>query len=191
MCGNCKITVLLVLGLLLTSPRQSSGQQVDLTLSAEVATNTKVSVERLGEFLARNLVITASAEERSIGETEKNLIRRTADDRQRPVALRIELISRQGGMVTHFDSKAVQLKPGEKYHASRWIPRPAALGEVVAASLRPAEFVVFRIGQKTNAGTRTIPRGCGDATHAVLVAPRFADGSDAGGALALCFDGGR
>lgn len=183
------ITALLLPGLLLTvAPDPVPGQEIELALRADAMSDTRVPIERLGEFLARNLMVGVHDARRAIGETEKNLVRGTAET-GRSVALRLDLISRKGGTLTVFDSKTVRLEPGTRYPASEWIPHPAAIGDVFAP-LKPAEFVIFRIGQKTIAGTRTMPRECGDATHALLVTPRYADDSAAGEALALCFDAG-
>lgn len=185
------ITALLLPGLLLTvAPDPVPGQEVELALRADAVSDTRVPIERLGEFLGRNVMAGMHDGSRAIGETEKNLVRGTAETEQRAVALRLDLISREGGILGVFDSKSVRLEPGKRYPASEWIPRSAAIGEVFAP-LKPAEFVIFRIGQKTISGTRTMPRECENATHALLVTPRYADESAAGEALALCFDAGR
>ncbi len=182
--SSCWTTALLVPGLLLAgTPGQASGQEADVEISLQAEPGTRISAERLGDFMARSIVIGAPVGKRSIGETEKNLV---------SIALRIELISREAGMITGFDSETVRLKPGHNYGASSWIPRPRALDDVLVAPLRPAEFVIFRIGQKTIAGTRTIPKGCGDTAYALMIIPRFSERRvEADESLALCFDGGR
>lgn len=196
------ITALLIPGLILTgTPGLAPAQEIEPRLNPAIESGTRIPVDRFGEFLVRsvmigetekNLAIGETEKNLEIGETEKNVLRRDADPRTGwPVALRIELVSREGGMLGGFDSEAIRMEPGKTYDISAWISGSDALDDVLIAPLEPAEFVIFRIGQKTITGTRSMPKECGDATHAVLVAPRNADSRSDGQALALCFDATR
>jgi hypothetical protein len=168
------------------APQRALGQDLKLTLRPEARPGTRIPVEQLAAFLARNVMI---------GETEKNLAnppgRRGAATGTQPVALRMEMVSRSGVVAT-VESQNVRVEPGRTYAASTWITRTSALNDELVAPLKPAEFVIFRIGQWTATKPRMMPRGCGDAAHAVLVSvvSRVAS-AGSGGALVLCLDGGR
>jgi len=131
-----------------------------------------------------------------IGETEKNL----ADPARRgglPVAMRVVLVDRRAGVIATYESQAIQSEPGTAYDASRWLTRPGALNEQLYAPLKPAEFVIFRIGQWTivDAAARPVmPRECARSTHALLIGlvsrdKQFAGASGTGKTMAVCLNG--
>lgn len=183
----------IVLGTLLaTTPQVALGQGLGVTVRADVRPGTVIRSSELAGFLVSNL---------TIGETEKNLenpnVTRGAAARGWRVALRVELISREEGVVATYESHAVQIEPGKRYDAATWITQPGALDERLFAPLKPAEFVIFRIGQWTidDPTDKRIPRECRDATYAVLITPvsdrRFTGASGTGKTmLGLCLNGG-
>ncbi len=171
------------------APQPVHSQEVGLTLRRDLRPGTQLSGPQLGELLANTLMI---------GETEKNLagsFGERAASRGRAYLLRVRLVSREG-VLASYSSEAVATDPRERSDASRWIPRPRELGETLVAPLKPAEFVIFRIGQFTIEGPvrGSVPRVCEDATHALLIAlepnARNSGDSGTGKTMALCLNVG-
>ena len=87
---------------------------------------------------------------------------------------------------------------GSSGGTSRWITDPDGLTGVLVAPLKPAEFVIFRIGQKTvvEPGLRVVPRECRGTSHVLLASlvearGRMAGPSGTGKTMATCLDAGR
>ena len=149
-------------------------QELDLRARARTA----VQIAELGPFLQGNLMI---------GETEKNLT----------LALRLDLVARDGTRVSSWRSDPVEMAPGRRYPTRRWIPDPKAVSdELAVAPLKPAEFVIFRIGQKTvvEPDFRGIPGECRDNSHVLMVSlvgpGRLVGPSGTGKTMAVCLDVG-
>jgi len=101
-------------------------------------------------------------------------------------------------VVGEYKSEAIEVKGGKTYAGSTWITQPRVLNEKLVAPLKPAEFVIFRIGQKTiiKPGRPTIPLDCKDATHAVQITlvsnhERFSGDSGTGKTMGLCVNVGQ
>lgn len=130
----------------------------------DIRTGTEVAVEQLGTYLTENLAVG------SVGaaDTGNREIRPPSWD----FALHVDLVSRVHGVIASYVSQAVAVSPGHDYRVASWFPKPRDLNQALAAPLKPAEFVIFRIGQKTVVkGDRlhTVPRECGSAEYALLV----------------------
>jgi hypothetical protein len=115
---------------------------------------TVIGADELGVFLAKSITAKFGADMRPLS-----------------VNLRLEMISRDKRITGKFESKAVKVEPGKTYNGSKWIAQPQVLNKKLAAPLKPAEFVIFRIGQwtVTDPGRPAIPSQCQDATHAVRI----------------------
>lgn len=187
-----RVSTVIIGALIASVPLPVSGQAMEISLRSDVRQGAEIRADQLGTFLATRLMI---------GETEKNLtnpnVRRGATSGGWPVALRVELVGRRSGVVASSESQAVQSVRGVAYEGSRWISRPGGLNEQLFAPLKPAEFVIFRIGQKTlvDTGRPGVPRECEGATHALLITlvsrdERFAREAGSGKTLAVCLTGG-
>jgi hypothetical protein len=159
----------LLIALLLAVPRPALGQSVDMTVRARPG--TRIPVDQLAAFVARTVMI---------GETEKNL----------SVAFRMESITRERGVVATVESGPVRMEPGRAYSASAWITQPDEFNSALAAPLKPAEFVIFRIFQKTDPRSPAIPPTCRTATSALRLTLVSGRSVASDGSLVLCFDQG-
>jgi hypothetical protein len=158
---------------------------------SDIRSDAEIATDRLGTYLIGNL---------AIGETEKNLVveggSRTAAARNLPLALQVDLVSDADGVIASYRSEYVDFPPERDRNLAAWFPRPEELNDALAAPLKPAEFVIFRIGQKTvinGLGRETVPRQCGPVTHALLVTmvsrqQEFSGSSGTGKTMALCLE---
>ena len=174
-----------IMGLLIVTPLLSHpatatrlGAQ-DVGLDLRGSAGTEIQISEIGAFLQSNLMI---------GETEKNLA----------VALRLDLLAREGGRISSWTSRTVELAPGRAYPTRRWITDPDGLTGRLVAPLKPAEFVIFRIGQKTvvEPGLQVVPRECRGSSHALLARlvesrGRMSGPSGTGKTMVVCLDAGR
>jgi len=124
------------------------------TLKINARPGTEIGADELGVFLAKSITAKFGTDMRPLS-----------------VKLRLEMISREKRFTGKFESKAIKVEPGKTYNGSKWIDQPHVLNEKLAAPLKPAEFVIFRIGQWTisDPGRPAIPSQCQDATHAVRI----------------------
>ena len=162
----------------LVAPQMASpllGQDFDLRVRA----GTTVQVAELGSFLQGSMYI---------GETEKNL----------SLALRLDLMTAEGQRLSSWTSEPVDVVAGRGYRGRSWITDAGAVTGRMVAPLRPAEFVVFRIGQKTvvDGGARGVPRECRGSSHVLFVSlggarELFSGPSGTGKTMAVCLDAGR
>lgn len=173
------------------TPRPVLAQDPAVTFQSGIRSGAEIQVDQLGELLVQNTMI---------GETEKNLAGRIgrleAAPREWPVSLQMTLVSREG-IVSRFTSETAGLEVGKTYPTRRWISDARALTSRLVAPLKPAEFVIFRIGQwtVTDPDQRRVPRECREATHAVLISlvstdRRFSGASGTGKTMALCLEAG-
>ena len=163
---------LLCLPFVVAPPLQGQDIRVELRASA----GTEIRIAEFGPFLQSNL---------TIGELEKNL------------EVRLVLLAQEGGELSSWTSGTVELVPGRAYPTRRWITDADALTSQLVAPLKPAEFVIFRIGQKTLAepGLRVVPRECRGTSHAVLATlvelrGRMSGPSGTGKTMVVCLDAG-
>lgn len=168
------ITGLVVLGALIaTTPQPASGQRgdekspVEITLDARPG--TEIRGDRLGEFL-----------------TESLSVRFGTDMRPLSVALRLEMISREAGVVERSESKPVEAEAGKTYPASTFLIRVRDRGLETPYELPSLcdswrcdpdlRLRVLGMGTLSNPDLdlwdrrqEDTPRECQDATHAVRV----------------------
>jgi hypothetical protein len=174
-----------------TAQSQNAGGSPPAWIAKDIRPGAEIHIDQLGTFIANNL---------AIGETEKNLAGSAKGDaapRDWVLSLRADLISRERGVIANFASEAVEVSPGGTYPASKWFRNTKAFNSALAEPLKPSEFVIFRIFQKTivkGVGPKIIPRACGGAPYAVLVTiesggNQFAGASGTGKTMALCFEG--
>ncbi|MFV1986153.1 MAG: hypothetical protein ACC682_02670 [Gemmatimonadota bacterium] len=100
----------IVLGALLaTTPQLAVGQRKDDESLAEITCRacrpgTEMQSDQLGEFLAKNVNV-----------------RFGTDMRPLSVELRVEMVSRDEGVIGKWESEAVEVRGGETYSASTWV----------------------------------------------------------------------
>ena len=153
-----------VLGALLaTTPQPAFGQRGDEESPVEITLNarpgTEIQSDQLGEFLTKSLSV-----------------RFGTDMRPLSVTLRVEMISREAGVVGKYESKPVEVEASKTYPASTFLSRAPNLGLWTPDELNP-NLGLWVLGTGTvsnpNLGLwdrrQDTPRECQDATHAVRV----------------------
>jgi hypothetical protein len=150
--------------LLATTPQLAVGQDEDErsisptpSLTFDARPGTEIQSEQLGEFIAKNLSVVFT------------------DMRPISVKLRVEMISREEGVIGKWQSEAVEVEPGQTYSGATWLradTRASGGGDICSfmpqacwegAKITFGRFVVI------NHEEQYMPRECEDATHALHI----------------------
>jgi hypothetical protein len=154
----------LVLGALLTTtPQLAVGQEdevqafIPVLVVKDVRPGTEIQGDRLGEFLAKILTLDFSEEaEPGVGGLLGGLL-----------ALRVEVIDREGELVAKYESKAVEVEPGKTYPGSTWFPSSGM--ESLSFSERRVGFLGFGVWDDYSEEAWTERRECEGATHTLQI----------------------
>ena len=114
----------------------------------------EIRASELGEFLMDNYVIVAG------------------EGRSEPMAvwLRVEVMSRERGLLGSTDSRRIEIEPGNTYRASAFIPQIADWVPQMDRWIRsPESRVVLRRGRTDQHGQGRFPPGCTEAPVAITV----------------------
>ena len=125
----------------------------------------EIRVSELGEFLRDNYVIV------------------TGEGRSEPMAvwLRVEVTSRERGLIGSTDSRRIEVAPGETYRAGAFIPLPDHWIPQIDAWIpliddwvpSPESRLVLQKGRASKDAQGRFPGGCEDATVAITVWVEF------------------
>jgi len=159
------ITGPVVLGALLaTTPQLAFGQRGDEASPVEITLNarpgTEIQGDQLGEFLTKSLSVRFGTDMRTLS-----------------VTLRVEMISREAGVVGKYESKPVKVEAGKTYPAVWFLSRDPNLGLWTPDEFNPnLGLWVLGTGSLSNPNLglwdrrqEGTPRECQHATHAVRV----------------------
>jgi len=151
----CRIRALtgpvVLAALFATTPQLAFGQEgddeespVEITCRKCIVGN-EIASGKLGEFLSKNLNVKFMAKkDEGLAWVER---------------LRLEMISREKGVVGKWESKAVEVEGDKTYSGATWLGSGAGFMEEVKVT-----YVV-----KTSGAIKGSFRECGDATHAVRI----------------------
>jgi hypothetical protein len=169
MCRIRALTGPVVLGALFaTTPQLAFGQEgddeespVEITCRKCIVGN-EIASDQLGEFIAKNLNV------KFMAKKDEGLVW---------VGLRLEMISREEGVIGKYESETVEVELGKTYSASTWVsqrdryeaslfPKGTSLlapgfGDRRKITLGP--FVIINLEEMT------VPRECEGASHAVRI----------------------
>ncbi len=153
----------IVLGALLaTAPQLVSGQtrggDIHGSFELDVRPGTEIESDQLMEFLAKNLSV------------------RFTDMRPLSVTLRLEMISREEGVIGKWESEAVTIEPGKTYSGVPWIAAPNGRQPYKAPGLGDGGNITLGRFVVINHEEQYVPRECEDATHALWIDVGQCDG---------------
>ncbi len=158
MCRIRALTGPVVLGaLFVTTPQLAFGQEgddeespVEITCRKCIVGN-EIASDQLGEFIAKNLNV------KFMAKKDEGLVW---------VGLRLEMISREEGVIGKYESETVEVELGKTYSASTWFPKGTsqmAPGFGDRRKITLGRFVVI------NHEEQYLPRECEEASHAVRI----------------------
>ncbi len=119
----------------------------------------------------------ATAPQLVSGQTlAKNLSVRFTDMRPLSVTLRLEMISREEGVIGKWESEAVTIEPGKTYSGVPWIAAPNGRQPYKAPGLGDGGNITLGRFVVINHEEQYVPRECEDATHALWIDVGQCDG---------------
>ena len=164
--------------LLATTPELVLGQDADGESPVEITCRacrpgTEIQSDQLGEFLAKNLNVAFGTDMRPLS-----------------VALRVELISRERGVIGKYESKAVKVEGGKTYPCVKYFCRADEMNEALAPGFGDRRKITV-----TGSGERLISdhnpiwegRQCEGATHAIRVSVGWEGQAVVDSPLYVCF----
>jgi hypothetical protein len=166
--------------LLATTPQLAFGQDegersVSPTpaLTFNARPGTEISSDELGEFLAKTLTVNVSYPGQVLRAT-----------------LRVEMISREEGVIGKWESEAVEVEGGKTYPCVKYFCRADEMNEALAPGFGDRRKITFGRFVVINHEEQYIPRECERATHALRIDVGQGDGvlvhkSDVDGFLCL------
>lgn len=144
----------------------------EILLSASVRRGTEIRGRQLGEFLGDAVVATIKEGSRGLGVVHE----------ERPietVTFRVQLLSREDGMIDRTESELIKMDPGSDStlnpNLGLWTPR----------GLDDQEFTVYPSPQVSKYPPQQVPKECSEATHAVTTSLASDDATTAG-FLTIC-----
>jgi hypothetical protein len=148
---------ILILALLATLPRfayaqkEGDGEFPPVKMVMDYKPGMQIEADRLGEFVTKSLKV-------EFGNSET---------KEFSVKLRVELLSREKGVVGVYDSNAADCFPTRYYPASTWIHDPGNISEKLAPGFGDRRKITVGRTVVINHEEQYVARECEGATHAM------------------------